>query len=161
MLGTMIPAPNPDLPCCEASAGSGGEDCTCWEPILAERQQDGTLRVPASAEAIQAGPVAPRRLACNDCAYRHGSPERHALGGDELDHGRAQPFYCHDGMPFLIGWRHPSGAVRSEPLEDGTADYHPRIQGGHAFRTDGRPAVLCAGWAAVNGLPRTDVKVSS
>lgn len=89
-----------------------------------------------------------RRECCHDCAYRHDSPERAA--GDDPDYTRSEAFACHEGMPRAVRYEHPCGAVReAEP-----GDYQPLIRGGRTFQADGHPALLCAGWAATNGLPR-------
>jgi hypothetical protein len=159
MSADLLAAPE-GLLCCMAAATTGGEHCTCWQPVLAARD-DGGLQLVVEQAEIQAGPSCARRSACDDCAYRNGSPERLEAGGDLPDYGTRDPFYCHDGMPLVVAWLHPSGALRRDRIEAGKADYHPRIRSTTPYRTDGRPGVLCAGWAAVNGVPRADPAVSS
>lgn len=89
-----------------------------------------------------------RRKACHDCAYRAGSPERQAAGGDLPGYSRHQPFFCHQGLAKVARWEHPSGAVRT-PLGD---DYQPVTHLDTIWLADGRPGEYCAGWAAVNRI---------
>jgi len=131
-----IPAPDLEVPCCMASAVSDGENCTCWRPVLDP---------PPSGEE-QAGPMQALRRSCHDCAYRLDSPERAA--GEAPEFGPAQPFLCHQGMPRVIRWEHPSGATIT-PEGD---DYQPTEHGGRAWLADGRPGEYCAGWAATNQI---------
>lgn len=156
----LLAAPD-GLLCCMEAAQTGGERCTCWEPVLAYRDLDGELTLVEEQAPLQAGPACARRLACGDCAYRAGSPEREADGGTLPDYTSREPFFCHDGMPFVVAWRHPSGQLRTDPIDARKADYHPRISAAAAYRVDGRPGVLCAGWAAVNGIPRANPAVDS
>jgi hypothetical protein len=111
-----------------------GQACTCWRDVIA----------PHPARDVQAGPSPVREGRCGDCAYRHDSPERTALEGDTLPYNRDVTFYCHDGMPKTIAHVHPSGVVEL-PMGD---DYQPVIRVGRAWQADGRPAIVCAGWAA-------------
>lgn len=134
----LLPAPDPDLPCCMASAVTAGRDCTCWVPVL-----DLDL-----SDQLQHGPMNARRKACTDCAYRAGSPERQDDDGAIPDYGRTSPFVCHQGMAKVARWVHPTGAVI---VPDGD-DYQPRQMSGCVWTADGRPAEYCAGWAAVNRI---------
>lgn len=149
MSGALLPAPE-GLICCDASANTGGDQCTCWEPVLALQDP---IRLLHEQERIQEGPPCPRRTACDDCAYRAGSPEREAVDGSIPDYTARDRFYCHDGMPLAVAYVHPSGAMHRLDLEQ-PVDYQPRIRGDRPFRVDGRPGLLCAGWAAVNGVRR-------
>jgi hypothetical protein len=161
MISDLPPAPG-DLLCCMAAATTGGEHCTCWEPILGV--VDPVLVVPVSQEPLQEGPTCARRSACGDCAYRVGSPERSALEGELPGYGTREQFYCHDGMALVVAWQHPSGAVRpafDPEAPQASADYYPATRPPRAWRLDGSPAVLCAGWAAVNGVPRANPAVQS
>jgi hypothetical protein len=158
--GQLLAAPD-DLLCCIAAANTGGDQCTCWVEVLAYRDPAGDLQAVTEQEPLQEGPACARRLACGDCAYRAGSPERDGDGGAVPSFRASQPFYCHDGMPLVVAYLHPSGALRTDPLEAGVADYHPRMRARIAYRVDGRPGVLCAGWAAVNGIHRADPAVTS
>lgn len=137
-----MPAPDPLAPCCYGSADSeDGTGCTCWTSVL-DRE---------ATRDVQEGPSPIRSVMCGDCAYRPGSPEREEEGGDPPDYTLRQPFYCHTGMPRAVGYRHPAlgDAVVPAPTDD---DYRPMIRNGLAWQADGRPAVLCAGWAAHNGV---------
>jgi hypothetical protein len=135
--------------CCAGDAIQGPEYCTCWEPVY---------------EAVQARPVpdpdgvVARDGLCGDCAFRPGSPERAEDYTRETlfrlaDTGR--PFYCHDGMRRPVLYRHPDG----REVAGDTADWQPPIVDGIPYRLDGRPGMLCAGWAARAGRkrPRPDV----
>lgn len=130
------PPPDPDQPCCMSAAVTGGEQCTCWVPVY------DRLAMP-----VQEGPPDVRASRCDTCAYRQGSPEWTANEG-RPDYGARQRFYCHDDMPCIIGWRHPSGVV----LEAQQGAFDPTIVADRSFRYDGRPATLCAGWARTNRL---------
>ena len=145
MSALLVDAPPPPegvYGCCWESVNTGGDRCSCWTPVL---------DVEPSAE-LQEGPTGARRKACHDCAYRAGSPERAELGGLP-EYGRHQPFLCHQGVGRIIAWIHPSGArVDVDPALD---DYAPTQRGDRAWRSDGSPAELCAGWAAVNRIRAT------
>jgi hypothetical protein len=125
--------------CCIGEAVYGPARCTCWEPVFATEQAPPAL--PASAAEIE---VRARR--CGDCAFRKDSPERAETYTEEELLGLAaagEPFWCHDGMRRPVAYRHPvHGDV---PAESG--DWQPATVGGVPFRADGRPGLLCAGWA--------------
>lgn len=130
-----LPPPDPLDPCCMGAAVYG-DRCTCWEPELDIEPNPLT----------QHGPNPARRKCCHDCAFRAGSPEREAAGGDPMPYNPDRPFFCHQDMPRIVRWRHPSGAVI-----DATQDDYQPIQTGHtAWLIDGRPADICGGWAAIN-----------
>lgn len=133
--------------CCEDAAEDGPQACTCWDYVYdAERSRDlrrYDVPTPASPPVM-----------CSDCAFRPGSPEKaddpHVVASSyQLLRcvSLGQPFWCHDGMPKVIGFRHPSGAY--VPFDDDGA-FSPRIvksdDAATPFRADGRPAVLCSGW---------------
>lgn len=126
-----------EMPCCMAGAMRGPRACTCWEPVYDLNQ--------AVIPDITAQPET-RATCCHDCAYRNGSPEREDGYEDELRDvaGSGSRFACHQGMRRVIAWRHPDG--RELPAGDG--DYQPPILGLVAFKADGSPADLCAGWEA-------------
>ena len=134
----ILPAPDPDLPCCMASAVTGGRDCTCWTPVLDIEPSD----------QLQQGPMIARRKACADCAYRAGSPERQADDGALPSYSRNEPFFCHQGLAKVVRWEHTSGAVH---VPEGD-DYQPVTHLDHIWLADGRPGEYCAGWAAVNRI---------
>ncbi|TFV83138.1 hypothetical protein [Blastococcus sp. CT_GayMR16] len=134
-----MPAPDPVVPCCEASLHSDGEECTCWE---------GLLDVVPTRD-VQEGPQLVRRRMCGDCAYRAGSRERTELAGDLPYYTRDQQFQCHTGMPRATSYKHPALGDAVVPDITGS-DYRPYVRGARAWQADGRPAELCAGWAAVN-----------
>lgn len=135
-----------EVPCCEGSANLGWEACTCWEPVYAPES--------AAPDPSSCATVMPRM--CGDCAFRRNSPERRsdphsAADWDDLQRlvATETPFWCHDGMPRLAGWRHPSGVFIPAPGDVGS--YRPRIVDGIPYRADGRAGSKCAGWAhAVN-----------
>lgn len=135
--------------CCMGAVMRGPAGCTCWVPVY-DREQ----------EPPRPGPVEIRPTPCADCAFRVDSPERTGTGGaqtqGDLDEivANGERFFCHDGMRLALGYAHPSGM--SITPEEG--DYSPAIEGGIVFRADGRPALLCAGWAARAGAPRPGVE---
>lgn len=135
----------PDLPdtggtCCAGAAVYDPSRCTCWRPVY-------------DLEQAKPQPAAPqvRERMCGDCAYRPSSPERrgedgYVGDGDLLEDLAAEgkPFWCHDGIRRPVRLVHPSGMeIPGHP-----AAYDPPKIGGMPFRADGRPALLCAGWAA-------------
>lgn len=127
--------------CCIGAAVYGPQKCTCWQPVLDVEQ----------AEVVE-GPMPQREKCCGDCAYRHGSPERDGGFVEEalldLPGQPGRVFACHQGMRRVVAWRHPVGLE----LPAGTGDYRPpRDAAGRAYRADGSPADLCAGWAALRG----------
>lgn len=130
----LFGAPGP-VPCCYASI-LDSENCTCWRAVIA----------PYPTRALQAGPSPVRSRRCGDCAYRQDSPERTERDGDSLPYVPGQTFYCHDGLPKAWAWVHPDGTVRLA----GVDDYQPVMQAGRVWQADGRPAVVCAGWASVD-----------
>lgn len=132
----------PDLGggCCIGADVYGPGRCTCWRD---EHDVEQAPPVP--------GPHEVRERMCADCAYRPGSPEKvedPEVAGDPqaLEHYAAAgaPFWCHDGMRRVVARRHPSGAE----LPAHAAAYDPPITDGVPHRADGRPGLLCAGWAA-------------
>lgn len=139
-----MPAPDPDAPCCYGSAE--GEGCTCWTAVVE----------PVPVLEVQEGPHLVAGVMCGDCAYRPGSPERQEQGGDPPDYSLRQRFYCHTGMPLAVAYEHPQvpGPIPC-PTTD---DFRPLIRDGQPWQADGRPAVLCAGWAARNGVKAPRVK---
>lgn len=126
--------------CCGGSAMRGLSACTCWEPVY---ELDQAEPVPPTS----ASDLAVRDRGCGDCAFRADSPER-ADAWSEASLFRladtGTPFWCHDGMRRPLRWKHPAG-----PVVDGSPDdWHPPKRDGVPYRADGRPALLCAGWAA-------------
>lgn len=128
-----MPPPDPFTPCCWSAVNTGGEDCDCWTPIIE----------PAAQAPCVEGPPATRAAPCTDCAYRGLSRER--VDGT-LDHVGARPFFCHDGMPLVVRFEHPSGVIASPWPR--LQDYRPRQRAGIVWRADGQPGLLCAGRAA-------------
>lgn len=126
--------------CCMGAAVYGLGRCTCWIPIYE----------PAQEADPQVGVLPPVRAeCCFDCAYRNGSPERDRGEGDELIDVAGTPgnvFACHTGMRRVVAWKHP--LLGDCEIPAGPGDYRPPIIDGIAYRADGRPAELCAGWAA-------------
>ena len=138
-----------DGACCLGSAVRGPAGCTCWAPVYDQEQ----------AAQLAMGPVPIRRSACEDCAFRPGSPEqagdtRYALSGEgQLEGillGRA-PFVCHQGMRRLLRLVHPGSVIEpGGPVEydPGPGAYEPPRAGEMAWQANGQPAEICAGWAA-------------
>lgn len=126
--------------CCIGSAACGPERCTCWEIVHDVEQAEP-----------KPGPPAVRARRCSDCAFRSDSPENQ---GDEryvcdaAIEALARPdgvFYCHDGMRRAIGQRHPAGVFVPSEIPDA---YAPATNGVAVYRADGRPGLICAGFAA-------------
>jgi hypothetical protein len=137
---------NPDADgtgCCWGDVLDGPEGCNCWKPVFNAEQADPVL--PAAVEDIGV-----QKRMCGDCAFRKGSPERSDEWKQEALLSLAEeatPFYCHEDMRRPIRWEHPDGRV----VEGSTDDWQPPIVNGLPFRLDGRPGLLCAGWAARAG----------
>lgn len=125
--------------CCTGAAVKGPGHCTCWEPIHDREQAEPRTDLPTTA----------RRLMCQGCAYRPGSPENTTEYGVEPG---AEAFYCHEGMRAVAHYRHEqTGETREAVTVNGTPmEYDPPIRSGRPYLADGTPAPLCAGWAAVN-----------
>lgn len=115
----------------------------------------------AEPDTSQVDDVMPRP--CIDCAYRKNSRERTSTDGVKHNGAfldaiveKGEPFWCHDGMRQPVAWKRDDGLVLTrEQIAEGTSldlqvevDYRPPIVGGIPYRADGRPADLCAGWAA-------------
>lgn len=135
---------NADVPCCYGSAMDGPTGCTCWRPVYDVEQAEPQLAAPG----LRAG-------ACDDCAYRGGSPERqgaeHVTG--DARHLEAlvvlnRPFFCHQGIRRPTGFRHPNGATWRPPGPALEAAYRPPVHHGVPYKADGTPADLCGGWGA-------------
>jgi hypothetical protein len=151
--GLWLPDGIPDLssdadPCCAGRALDGPRGCECWtevfSPLVQAPPAEGLPQIP--------DPVEP----CRDCAYRHGSPEKNgdpgcSADGEDLERLAAagEPFFCHAGIRYLIGYVHPAcgrpgceGTTWSPPK----GDYRPPIIGRVPYQADGSPGFLCAGW---------------
>lgn len=131
--------PDEALHCCWGSAVYGPARCTCWEAVYDVDQTDPVLPVPD-------GSIEVRQARCGDCAFRRDSKERADEWSEEELLGLAvagTPFWCHDGMRRPKLYRHPVlGDVRASG-----DDWRPPTVAGVPFRRDGRPGLLCAGWA--------------
>lgn len=126
--------------CCDGSAMRGLDACTCWVPVYEQEQAEPVP--PASP-----GDITVRDRGCGDCAFRADSPERQTPWQEDALFRLADtgtPFWCHDGMRRPLRWEHPAGPV----LDGDPDDWHPPKHSGVPYRADGRPALLCAGWAA-------------
>lgn len=148
---SALPAPDKDSPCCWTAAETDGKACECWEEIY----------WPPPTPDILAGPMATRTRLCHDCAYRPGSPERAEEDGEQLDAVLYQPFTCHQGMPVLVGYRHPQIdglSMLARGLHD-RDNFGPVTRGAQAWKANGSPAELCAGWAGVLGLRRIEKRL--
>jgi hypothetical protein len=126
--------------CCIGNDVGGPDRCTCWVPVYDAEQ--------AEPQPITcAEDITVRHTLCGDCAFRKGSPERAETFLEETLFSLAEqrkPFYCHDGMRRPAYWQHPDGRT----VEGSTADWQPPMLRGVPYRLDGRPGMLCAGWAA-------------
>jgi hypothetical protein len=139
----LAPAIEHLVPCCDGFAIFGPDRCTCWEDVYEP--------ISAAPDIESSATVMPRM--CGDCAFRRDSPERRgepssAAHWEDLQHlvESETPFWCHDGMPKIAGWRHPSGVWVPAPT---TVDsYRPTVVDGIPYRADGRTGSHCAGWAA-------------
>jgi hypothetical protein len=128
--------------CCDGSAAMGPDRCTCWASEWDQPQ----------ADRLQAGPCPSGSPAAADCAFRPGSPEqsgdsRYAYSSEgELDEVLLEdaPFICHQGMRRRLRLVHPSGVEH----DAGPGAYDPPQRPGMAWKADGSPAEVCAGWAA-------------
>ena len=129
--------------CCAGVGYYGPERCTCWKPEYSIRRRkpngDTDMKI--------------RTKQCVDCAFRHDSAEwqddweREHL--QDLANGGGA-FACHQGMPYVVQWRHPSGMIVEQPLDGvgSVASYQPRWIGEVPFKASGKPADLCAGYVA-------------
>lgn len=124
--------------CCYGAAFTDGDKCTCWEPV-----------VEPQSNALQEGPMRVQSARCGDCAYRRDSPERQAIGGDTMPYIPEGRFLCHEGMARVTSYRHDAG-YETDALTGEHADYRPPTNGWASWQRDGRPAIVCAGWAADN-----------
>ncbi len=133
--------PDADLTGCCHGELLDPEQCVCWVPEYAEVQ--APARPPAGPGDLEIAAAM-----CGDCAFRPGSPERAddwtAEALMELP-ATGRPFFCHTGIRRPLRWRHPDGRV----VDGADDDYQPLIVGSLPYRADGRPALLCAGWAAI------------
>lgn len=133
-------------PCCAGAAMFGPERCTCWTVEYDTDQADPDRdEQPGTRESM-----------CHDCAYRPGSPERSgdpdaSADADELHRltRSGQTFWCHQGMRRPVAYMHPYGyRVDASALEYAP----PMVRDGDRvvpFKSDGTPADMCAGWAAI------------
>lgn len=129
--------------CCMGAAVYGPGRCTCWEPVYDQEQAPPDLEAPPNLA----------KECCDDCAYRVDSPERSGAEGyqnneaGDLEAMAASEkgiFYCHKGMRRIVKYRHPSGVE----IDAHPAEYRPAQSGCQAFKADGSPADVCAGWLA-------------
>jgi hypothetical protein len=143
---------DPDNPmnwCCAGAAMWGPSRCTCWVPIFSKVQRELDASIEPGTRSEQ----------CADCAYRQDSAEQQDYRADQLrtiTHSDEAPFWCHQGMRYEVGYRHPSGMyVEAQRDEVGSiASWAPPLRNGVPFKANGTPADRCAGWAArrrVNG----------
>lgn len=132
---------NPDaeeIGCCFGEIHGGVRGCSCW---VAEYDTEQAPPRTADPLEVRAGGR------CGDCAYRRDSPENEQPWTAEklVDLAASgEPFWCHDGMRRPIRWRHPVRGV----VEGSPDDWQPAMVARIPFRADGRPALLCAGWAS-------------
>lgn len=135
--------------CCWGDTNDGPAKCLCWVPIFEVEQAEPVP--PVCAEDVAA-----RESMCGDCAFRPGSPERSdAWTAEALYEAAAAgtPFWCHQGMRRPARHEHPDGRT----VEGSPDDWQPPIVAGIPYRADGRPGLLCAGWAAVAARHATKV----
>jgi hypothetical protein len=137
--------PERDWPvgCCIGNDMNSPEHCNCWVPEfdLQQTDPDGTAPTWQDCET-QDG-------MCHDCAYRPNSPERSDVWEEEalldMTRSRTQVFFCHEGMRRPKVWRHPDG----REVPGSPKDYSPPYVGVVPYRADGRPGLVCGGWAAL------------
>jgi len=129
--------------CCMGAAVYGPERCTCWTEEL-DRER---------SEHVFAGPVQIRPTMCHDCAFRHDSPERTGdprYSGDiERIAASDHTFFCHEGMAKVKAYHHDQSDVTVLPKGDA---YRPHHSGETPLQADGRPAMMCCGYARARGL---------
>ena len=137
--------------CCYDAASRGPGGCSCWIPEYSTRR-----RKPLG------GTVVERDKPCADCAYSHGSAEQQsAFDSENLSHIAASGdgvFFCHQGIAYVVRWRHPLGMVVEAELDAAGAvnTYEPRyataaLNGNLTSvpaKANGKPADICAGYAA-------------
>lgn len=132
--------PDEDLYCCIGAVSRGAQACTCWEPVFDAEQLPPLLECEREQQPTM----------CHDCAYRPDSPERSNEPEEEALltlPADGEVFHCHQGIRRPTHYRHPDGHV--VPAND--SDYQPLQDPrspGVPYRADGRPALICAGWAA-------------
>ena len=135
--------------CCAGAAMNGPDRCTCWVPVYSKVQRELSPEVEPGVRPEQ----------CEDCAYRHDSAEMQDERAENLSaitDSDEHPFWCHQGMRYEVGWRHPLGMYVEAPRDDvgAIASWAPPRRNGVPFKASGLPADKCAGWAArrrVNG----------
>lgn len=144
--GMLWAKANPDADgagCCWGDVQNGPDGCNCWTPVFDVDQADPVIPTSPADIEVQA-------RVCGDCAYRSDSPERADAYTEETLLAlpvEGQAFYCHEGMRRPVRWEHPDGrTVAGSP-----DDWQPPMVRGVPFRIDGRPGLLCAGWAARAG----------
>jgi hypothetical protein len=147
-----LPEGIPDLssdadPCCAGRALDGPRACTCWIEVFSEPQADPRPGPPPVPDPLR--PCEPGERD-GGCAYRAGSPEKRGepgYGADAADLDQiaasGQPFFCHAGMRYLIGYVHPPTGTAWSPAQ---GDFRPPIVGGVPYRANGEPGFVCAGW---------------
>jgi len=127
--------------CCMGAVSAGR--CTCWEPVYDTEQ---------APEIPNLRPVV-RPTPCSNCACRgdkRGADDYDAALEDMRRRAAVgKPFYCHAGMRMVLAHVHPDGSR----IETGDEWYFdaPWSKAGHPLKTDGSPADLCTGWAAMAG----------
>ena len=128
--------------CCLGAAVYGPGRCTCWKPRYMPPEQ----HVPRRDVAVTT-----RAQMCSDCAFRGDSPEH--MGDERFENSGegdlealldgSGVFFCHEGMRREVELVHVGGSR----IDCGPGSYDPPIIEGVAFRADGRPAEICAGFA--------------
>lgn len=144
-----VELPDTGKVCCWGVVNDGPAGCLCWDPVHDLDQQPPD---PQAVRLLAAGlEPSTRDGMCGDCAYRPESPEKTGdptYRGDpeflELIAENGHRFWCHDGMRRTLRLVHPSGME----IDGHPGAYDPPIIDGIPYRADGRPAALCAGWAA-------------
>lgn len=126
--------------CCVGALEEGPVGCSCWEPVY------DLVQVPPHTHLV----AGTRHRMCDDCAYRHDSPEHQ--GDDRYQENlsdAASPFWCHQGMRKPVAWRHPAGITVTVDVDA----YTPPVVNGVPYKANGEPGERCAGWAAAHRQP--------
>lgn len=162
--GPLHPIDLPDIGegmCCDGALYRGADGCTCWEAVY-----DPADQVPL-VDCDRDAPDETRERMCGDCAFRADSPERTGEGRYEnSEPGDIErlvagdtPFRCHDGARRIVALVHTPTGHRINLTSLG--HYDPPKDSRRAYMADGKPLLICAGWAAAHARRVESVSTSS